>query len=101
MTNCPNGRSTPLADLSVLSGHWSLVIGHSSAAAGDQGGDVTALEAAVDVDDDDTGRAAVEHRQERSESAEGGAVADAGRHGNDRTIDQSADDAGQGAIHAG
>src|SRR6266498_5686216 len=70
-------------------------------AAGDQRGDVAALEATVDVHHDNVGRAAVEHRQQGSEAAEGGAVADAGRHGNDRAIDQPADDAGQGAVHAG
>ncbi len=39
--------------------------------------------------------------EQRREAAEAGAVADAGRHGDDRHVDQAADDAGQRAFHAG
>jgi hypothetical protein len=62
--------------------------------AGNQRRDVAALKTAVDVDGDDVGGAGVEHGQQRGQSAEGGPIADAGRHGDDGTIDESADDAG-------
>ena len=50
---------------------------------------------------DDAGRAAVQHAEQRREAAEAGAVADAGRHGDDRHADQAGDDARQRAFHAG
>ena len=47
------------------------------------------------------GRAGVEHRQQRGDAAERGAVADAGRHRDERDADQPADHGGQRALHAG
>ena len=67
----------------------------------DEGRNITSLEAAVNVDDDDIRGAGIEHGQKRSQALHGGAVADAGRHGDDGTIDEAADDAGQRAVHAG
>ena len=58
-------------------------------------------EAVVDVDDDDAGRAGVEHREQGGEAAEGGAVADRRRDGDERHADQAADDRRQRALHPG
>ena len=69
--------------------------------ARDEGGDDGGAEAVVDVDDGDVGRAGVEHAEQRGDSAEGCAVADAGGHGDDGRGDEAADDAGQRAFHAG
>src|SRR5262245_43320307 len=52
-----------------------------------QSRDISRLEAAIDIHDDNVGRAAIEHGKQRGDAAEGGAVADAGRHGDDRTLD--------------
>ena len=41
------------------------------------------------------------HRQQRGDPLQRGAVADAGRHGDDRRPGQPADDAGERALHAG
>ena len=57
--------------------------------------------AVVDVDHGDAGRAGVEHREQRGDPAEGGAVADAGRHRDERHADQAADHGRQRALHAG
>ena len=46
------------------------------------------------------GCAGVEHRQQGGEPAEAGAVADRGRHGDQRDAGQPADHAGQRALHA-
>src|SRR5439155_6852171 len=56
--------------------------------------------AVVDVDDRHAGRARVQHRQERRNAPERGAVADARRHRDDGSIHQPADDTGQGAFTA-
>src|SRR5438094_6312793 len=58
-------------------------------------------EAVVDVDDRETGGARVQHREQRGDAAEARAVADARRHGDDRLVDEPADDARQRALHAG
>src|SRR3989442_2551739 len=50
-------------------------------------------EAVVDVHDDDTCRAGIQHPEQRGEHAEMRAVADAGRHRAHRPVDESADDA--------
>ena len=42
-----------------------------------------------------------QHGQQRGDAFERGAVADAGRHGDDRRAGEAADDAGQRALHAG
>ncbi len=68
---------------------------------GDQAGQETGFEAGVDVDDRDVVRTTVEHRQQRRNAAEVGAVADARRHGNDGARHVSANDARQRAFHAG
>ncbi len=49
----------------------------------------------------DPGRAGVEHREQRRETLERGAVADRGRHRHDRHADQPTHHAGQRALHAG
>ena len=51
--------------------------------------------------DDDAGRARVEHRQQGGQTAERGAVADRGGHGDQRYAGQPADHARQRALHAG
>ena len=50
-------------------------------------------EAVVDVDHQHAGRAGGEHRQQRGEPLEGGAVADGGRDGDDQPVGQPRDDA--------
>ena len=57
--------------------------------------------AVVDVDHGHAGRAGVEHREQRGQPAERGAVADAGRHRDERYAGQPADHGGQRALHAG
>ena len=71
------------------------------ASPGDPGGEHPGAETVVDVDHRDARRAGVEHREQGRDPAEGGAVPDAGRHGDDRRTDQTADDAGQRALHPG
>ena len=51
--------------------------------------------------DDDAGSAGVQHAEQGREPAEAGAVADAGRHGDERQADQPADHARQRAFHPG
>jgi 4-amino-4-deoxy-L-arabinose transferase-like glycosyltransferase len=99
-----NGVATLLIRVGVAPSAWqpravprSLLDGP----ARDERSDVTTFEAAVDVHDDDVGRTAVEHRQQRRHAGEGRAVADACRHGHDGTVDQPADNAGQSPVHAG
>ena len=52
--------------------------------AGHPGGEHAGAEPVVDVDHGDAGRAGVQHRQQRGQAAERGAVADAGRHRDER-----------------
>jgi hypothetical protein len=62
-----------LVGMIVFSGLWS-VCGMEpglAGAAGDEAGDVAAIEPGVDVDDDDVGGAGVEHAQECGEAVEG------------------------------
>lgn len=63
--------------------------------------EVSCSEAVVDIDGDDTAGAGIEHGEEGCEAAEACAVADAGRHCDDGLGDESADDAGERALHAG
>ena len=58
-------------------------------------------EAVVDADDGDPDRARRQHGQQRGDAFERRAVADAGRHGDDRRRGEAADHAGQRAFHAG
>ena len=69
-------------------------------AAGDQPGDVARLEPRVDVDHGNV-RAAIEHAEQSGDAGEGCAVADAGRHGDDRTGNPAADHGGERSLHAG
>ena len=41
----------------------------------------------IDIDDDDTGGAGVEHGQQRGDTLKTGPVTDASRHGDDRNVD--------------
>ena len=67
----------------------------------DHAGHVARAEAVVDVDDRDAAGTGVQHAEQRCDPAEGGAVADAGRHRDDRAVRQSSDDRGQRALHPG
>ena len=69
--------------------------------AGHPRGEDAGAVAVVDVHDRDPGSARVEHRQQRGQAAEGGAVPDAGGHRHEGYAAQAADDAGQRALHAG
>ena len=62
-------------------------------------GDGRRTEAVVDIHDRDTAGATVEHRQQRRDPPEAGAVTDAGGNRNDGDVDEPADDAWQGALH--
>ena len=55
----------------------------------------------VDVDDRHAGGARVQHREERGDAAEAGAIPDTGRYRDDRCADEAADDARERAFHAG
>ena len=61
---------------------------------------VTGAKAVIDVYDGDTGRAPVQHRQERCESRKSGPIANAGRDGNDGRVGQTGYDARESAVHA-
>jgi len=65
----------------------------------DAGSDAGGAEAVVDVDDGNVGGTGVEHAEERRDTAEAGAVSNAGGHGDDRGGDEAADHAGQSALH--
>ena len=65
----------------------------------DARGEEAGAEAVVDVDDGDAGRAGVEHGEERGETLERGAVADARRDGDHGDVDEPADDARERALH--
>src|ERR1700722_15595565 len=67
----------------------------------DERGDAGCAEAVVDVDYRDVGGTGVQHAEERGDSAERCAVADAGGDGEDGSMDKSADDGGQSSFHAG
>ena len=58
-------------------------------------------EAVVDVHDGHAGRAAREHPEHRREATERHAVADRRGYGDHRRRDETADDAGERALHAG
>jgi hypothetical protein len=58
-------------------------------------------EAVVDPDDDDPGRAGGVHGEEGRHPLQGGAVADAGRHGDHGRRAQPGDEARQRALHPG
>jgi hypothetical protein len=66
----------------------------------DQRRQVPRAEAVVDVDRADAGGAGVEHREEGSDAAERGAVADGRGNRDDGAADEGGDDAGKGALHA-
>src|SRR5437763_11841119 len=65
----------------------------------DEAGDEARAEAVVYVDDRDVRGAGVEHAEQRRHAAETGAVADAGRHGDDGRGHQPADDRGERTLH--
>src|SRR5512146_1085041 len=67
----------------------------------DHGGDVSGAEPVVDVHDSHVGSAGVYHAEQRRQSAEGCAIANAGGNGDDRYADEAADDAGQCPLHSG
>ena len=58
-------------------------------------------EAVVDADDGDAGAQDASIASSAVTPSKAGAVADAGRHGDDRRGGEPADDAGQRALHAG
>ena len=57
--------------------------------------------AVVDADHGDAGRARGQHRQQRGDALQRGAVAHRGRHRHDRRRHEAAEHAGQRALHAG
>src|SRR5207244_614126 len=67
----------------------------------DQGCHIATLEAAVDVNHDDTGRTAIEHGEQGGQATEGSPIADAGGHCHDGAINQASHDAWQSTVHAG
>src|SRR2546428_4819362 len=56
-------------------------------------------ESVVDIDNGDTRRAGVEHREQGRQAAERGAVPHARGHGDDRHLHETPDHARQGALH--
>ena len=57
--------------------------------------------AVIDIHHGDTACARIEHGQQGGQALKAGAIADAGWHGDHRPLDESANDAWQGAFHAG
>ena len=66
-----------------------------------EGRDVTPPKSRIDIHNDNIGRAAIEHGQQCSYPAKRSSIANARRDGNDRTVNQTADNTGKSAIHAG
>jgi len=66
----------------------------------DAGGNAGGAETVVDVDDGDVRGAGIEHAEERGDAAEAGTVAHAGRNGNDRRGDETANHTGKRAFHS-
>ena len=62
---------------------------------------VSGTEAVVDVHDGYTAGTGIQHAEQRCDPAQGGAVSDAGRDGDDGTVCQTADDRGQSSFHTG
>lgn len=67
----------------------------------DLSGGVTPSEAVVDIANRHATAAGIEHAEQCGQSAEVGAVSDAGRDGNDRAGHEAGDHAGEGTLHAG
>ena len=78
-----------------------LVAGSLPSQLVNETGGVAGTETVVDVYHCNAAGAGIEHRQQRGDAAKTCAVADAGRHGNDRLVNEAADDARQRAFHAG
>src|ERR1039458_3096368 len=78
---------------------WSLIDGVSEVV--DEGGDAGGAEAVVDVDHGDVGRTGVQHSEERGHAAKRCAIAHTGGYGEHRGVDETANDGGQSAFHAG
>ena len=70
------------------------------ASAGDQTGDIAAFEPGINVDNRDVCGTTIQHAQQRRNTTETCPVADAGRHGDDRTRYVAADNTGQSAFHS-
>jgi hypothetical protein len=64
-------------------------------------GDCSRAKTVVDIHNRDPRRAAVQHAQERGESAEARSITHAGRHGDDGYFHEPSDDTWQRALHAG
>ena len=62
---------------------------------------VGGTKAIVDIDDRNAAGAGVEHGEQRGYATKARAVPHAGRNGDDRTAHKTADNARQGALHAG
>ena len=58
-------------------------------------------ESIVDIHHRDAAGTGVQHPEQRRDTAERGAIADAGRHRDDRLVEQPRDDRGQRAFHSG
>src|SRR5271156_280539 len=67
----------------------------------DQRRDVAGAESVIDIDHAHVRGAGIQHAEQRGQSLERRAVADAGGNGNDRNADEASYHAGQGAFHAG
>ncbi len=76
-------------------------VGESRGRPVDAGGEHGSAEAVVDVDHADAAGAGVEHREQRRDPAEVGAVADTRGDRDDRDIDEPGDQGRQRALHAG
>lgn len=66
----------------------------------DQRGDVRSAKTIIDVDDCNVRRAGVEHAEESGNASERGSVTDTGRHRNDGSRNEAADNRRQRAFHA-
>ena len=64
-------------------------------------GKVTGAEAVIDIDNADAAGAGIEHGEQGGHTAERSAVTYAGGNADDRTVRQTADHAGERALHAG
>jgi hypothetical protein len=66
-----------------------------------QSGRESGAESIIYVDGYYPSGARVQHAEKRGQTAEAGAIADTGWHGDDRSLHQAGDDARQGSLHSG
>ena len=90
-----NQATSPDGDSVIAVSRWSGPTAH------DPGDSARGAEAVVDSHDGHPARAGCVHGEQRGHAFERGAVSDAGRNGHHRCAGQSADHAGERALHAG